>query len=477
MTPTLIGLILMVIGLFLLVRGSLAAMLSYTMLCGLLSGSSAINLPALGGSSIPPSQFALLFLFLRVILPGQRYLPLLLDGIKQNALLIIFVLYGIAASIAAPRIFANTINVAPMRFVDPKSLFDTVPLVPTSQNITTSVYMVGTMVIAVLGSVACRAPGGAVALVRTSVAIAWIHTITGVLGIFTRGTPADVVFEFLRNASYAQLDQSYQGFIRINGVFAEASTYASFALAWFYLNFELWWRGVMPRSTGPASFILAAVLLFSTSSTAYVGLASYAAFVGIRVLLMPVYAPLDRLAILFLSGIGMAALASIAMLAMPGMFEAMVEMIRHMTIDKSDSLSGAQRLFWAMQGWDGFIHSHGLGLGPGSFRSSSLFMAILGSTGVIGMTTFLLYLWRVLAPLRASTWTRMQDPVVSIGAASACAAIGVLVPAAISSPSPNPGTNFALFAAAALALRPRHPFLKPARPLIPYGDHQAEVHA
>jgi hypothetical protein len=129
-------------------------------------------------------------------------------------------------------------------------------------------------------------------------------------------------------------------------------------------------------------------------------------------------------------------------------------MILHMTVDKEDSDSGRQRLFWAMQGWKGFLVSGGLGIGAGSFRSSSLLMAILGSMGVVGIVTFAAYLWQVLQPLRYSTWTRSEDPALSIGGAASLTALLIVIPASIAAPSPDPGTNFAIFAGAALALRP-----------------------
>ena len=456
MIPTWIGLVQIVIGLVLLVRGSVATMLIFTLVCGLFNGSASVLLPALGGSSIPPVQFALLFLFLRIAFQGRACIPAMVEAIRANGLLVIFVLYGVAIAIAGPRIFAGTMNVAPMRFIEIRDPFGTVPLEPTSQNVTNAVYLLGTLLMAVLGHMAVRAQGGTAALVRGGIIVSWAHIVTGLLGVAAHGTPAEIVFDLIRNGAYAQLDNSYQGFIRINGVLAEASIYAAIGLSWLFFNFELWWRGVLPRQTGPAAFALAVVLIFSTSSTAYVGLGCYAAFIIVRCLVFPIYVPVDKLIALALSAVALAAIVSVAMLVQPSLFYAIVDMIRHMTVDKSDSLSGRQRLFWATQGWDAFIHSYGLGIGPGSFRSSSIIMAIMGSMGLIGLVTFFGYMWKVLAPTRASTWARVEDPYAAVSAAAGCAALAMIVPAAIGAPSPNPGIGFAAFAAAALALRPKN---------------------
>jgi hypothetical protein len=69
MQPTSIGIVVVLAGFLLAVIGSTPAMMSMLMLCGLMAGSAAIVLTALGGSSIPPIQIALGFLVIRILLP------------------------------------------------------------------------------------------------------------------------------------------------------------------------------------------------------------------------------------------------------------------------------------------------------------------------------------------------------------------------------------------------------------------------
>ena len=66
----------------------------------------------------------------------------------------------------------------------------------------------------------------------------------------------------------------------------------------------------------------------------------------------------------------------------------------------------------------------GLGIGPGSFRSSSLLAAILGSMGLIGLVCFAVHLWRVLQPGRLSTWGEDADVGLSLGGAAASTGSG-----------------------------------------------------
>jgi O-Antigen ligase len=454
MILTFVGVLQLVIGCFLLFAGRLSGMFVFLMVSGLIGGSAAIVVPALGNSSIPPIQFALLFIFLRLLMPKGGYFSVVKEAMSANMLLVLFTLYGVAAAIAAPRIFEGAINVAPLRFDNARSLFDTVPLEPTPQNITASIYLLGALMVSLAAYVVCRTPDGPKTLVKTGVFIAWAHAFSGLAGILGRGTFVEEVLELFRNGSYAQLDQTYQGFIRINGFFPEASGYAVFGLAWFIFNAECWYRSVMPRATGRATLILALTLFFSTSSTAYVGLACYAGFFMLRLLLVPNRVNGRRLTQAAIAAVAAFVMIAITMAAFPQFASAVADMLLHMTVEKGDSDSGQQRLFWAMQGWHAFVASWGVGIGPGSFRSSSLLTAILGSMGVIGIATFLGYVVVVFRPSRASTWGDAPDAATAIGAAAATTAFLILIPASISSPSSHPGTNFAIFAGAAMALRP-----------------------
>lgn len=454
MSLTFVGLLQCLFGLWIVVRGSLNQAFAFLLFSSLFGGSAAVQLSALGNSSIPPVQFALLFVYLRLLMPRGGYAGAVPVALYANAALVLFTLWGIAGAIAGPQIFAGKINVAPMRFDGARSLFDTVPLEPTPQNITSAVYLLGAMLAAVAAYIACHFRGGANTLVKAGVVIAWVHALSGIIGALTKGTPVDVVFDLFRNASYAQLDQSYQGFVRISGVFPEASGFAGYGLAWFFFNCECWYRSILPRATGRAALVLGLTLFFSTSSTAYIGLSAYFALFVARAVLIPQAAERQRLTQAALAALTGISVASLAMALIPHLPAAVWDMILHMTVEKEDSDSGRQRLFWAMQGWNAFLASGGLGVGAGSFRSSSLITAIVGSMGVVGIVAFTFYLWTVLQPLRHSTWGRSENSALSVGGAAACAALMVVLPASISAPSPDPGTSFAIFAGTALALRP-----------------------
>jgi hypothetical protein len=185
-----------------------------------------------------------------------------------------------------------------------------------------------------------------------------------------------------------------------------------------------------------------------------VALAAYFAFFILRLAIMPNMAEGLRVRQFVVMAFSMVFLAACALLVIPELLARITEMVLEMTVAKSGSSSGQQRFFWAMQGWKLFKASYGLGVGAGSFRSSSLLMAMIGSTGVIGVASFVAYLYSVFQPMRRSSFGRSEDLAHTIGGAFATAALVSLVTPFIAGSSPDLGANFAFLSGAALALRP-----------------------
>jgi hypothetical protein len=476
MELTLIGAIQLVLGLALFVFASTRALFAFVMASTLFGGSAAIVLNALGGSSVTPAHFALALLLLRCAAPGGAPAGEVIAAVRGNAWLIVFVLYGVVAALLLPRIFAGEIDVTPLRGqlrarygTQLARILAAEQLRFTTQNLTTAIYLTGTLMMALAAHVVLRAPGGSRLLARAGAAIGTVHALLGFAGVALKNTPANAVFEFFRNGSYAQLDHEWNGFVRMNGLWPEASSYASFAVVWFVFTFECWLRGVEPRRTGPAALLLGMALVVSTSSSAYVGLALFCAVTMLRALTTPRLFTADRLTWLALAGLSALIVASALLALNPVLAAAMRDLLAHMTLDKAGSFSGRQRLFWAAQGLDAFIVSHGLGIGPGSFRSSSLASAIMGSTGVIGTVAFVLHGLRAFRPLALSTWlpTRGAPPLDQdrdVGAAAAWAMLVGVGVASVSAPSCDPGLSFAILSGAAIALRwrPATPNARPA---------------
>ncbi len=463
MDLTVFGLVIAALGVGLLFNGGVLPLLLLEMGCSLLGGSAAVSLSAIGGSSVPPAQFALLFGIARIVMPGSGRLRRAGEALRANAFLGGFTLYALLAAAFAPVFFRGLIRVPAMRGTGPtRTLYDTVPLAASPQNITASVYIIGSFCAGILAFVAMQEYRAPQRFVKMAVIIAWVHISLGVLAAALKGTPFDLFVDFMRNANYTQTDQSVEGVVRLTGIFTEPSAYASFAFGWFVFLLECWLRDVLPRRTGPAALAMGLLLICSTSSAAYIGLALYVVLFLLRILLAPQLLDARKGLILGISVLVAAVMISAAVFLLPAALDTAVSILQSATIGKQQSESALQRAFWAKTGIDAFFASDGIGIGPGSFRSSSFFTAVIGSVGVVGSGLLAAHLLRAFKPLRISTYSgphlgRHFGEEAMIGAAAVWAAIGVLLPAAVASPTCDPGADFAVFTAVALALRRVHP--------------------
>lgn len=453
MIPTHFGAIVAALGMLLLWRGSTLAMLRLALLFSLMGGSAAVILSSLGGSTVQPAVLAIAFLLLRCLLPGPGQATRFKLALNDQLPLVVFVLYGVAGAMLLPRIFAGAINVTPLRPIPNGYAFAAFPLSFSPQNITSSVYLCVTLIAALCSHVAAQAAGSHRVIARTAATIAAIHATLGFCSVFLGSTPVGAVLKFFRNGFYAQLDQSFDGFVRMNGIWPEPAVFSAYGFAWFVFVTELWLRDVEKRWTGWGALILGSALFISTSTTAYIGLATFGLILALRIGLLPGSISL-RKSLTFIAGgmIGLAAL--LALLAISAEAAAAFgDFVARFTVDKASSASALQRGFWMRQGLDAFAVSGGLGIGPGSFRSSSLVTAILGSTGVIGSLAVLIYLLRVFKPLHRSTYVRATDPRRATGVAASWAAVVMLIPTFFSAATPDPGFVWGCFCGIALALR------------------------
>ena len=452
-TPfALIGLLL---GLYLLFRGTTLDMFLLFLVATLFGGSAAVILAGLGGSSVPPGQFMLMFLALRFLLPGRAQMTALRQGIWDNRFLVIFTLYGALSALTLPILFAGTLAVTPLKPIPGRDLYAVEPLHLTGQNVTTAIYLFGTLIAGIGARIAMARPGAPPLLVRTGVWIAWAHAMLGIVSVALAGTAGEVVFDVFRNGNYAQLNQSFGGLVRMNGVWPEPSGFAAYGAVWCIFMLELWFRDVASGRTGPAGGVLAVVLLASTSSTAYVSLGAYGLYAFLRHAFAP-WGLAARKQLMFaaaLLGAGVLILSLIVLV--PSLAAYLWKLINLMTVDKVESASGLQRAFWARQGVGAFVASWGLGIGAGSFRSSSLITSIIGSMGIIGILSFLAHLLRSARLFSRETYSlRLPDRNGSIGAAAATTAFVMLAPASVAAPSPDPGLLWAAMCGIALALHP-----------------------
>lgn len=455
MTITLFGALVALVGGWLMLRASTLAMLIFVMLTTLMGGSAAFYLST--GSSILPAIEAVVLLAVRSVMPTYRVAGSLRSALDANLPLLLFTAYAVAGAIILPFVFAGSMDVAPLRPIFSRNPFATAPLGFTPQNLTSAGYILATLLGAVCAYAAVQPQRAERRIAHVVIIIAATHAALGFAGIAVAGTPLVVVFEFFRNALYNQLDQDVAGLSRMSGIFAEASNFASYGFIYFVFVTELWLRDIERRWAGAASLFLLTALIISTSTTAYVGLAGYAAILVIRQALFPATIAFSKIAVIFASLLFVIALMLAIFIASPEYLKVVDVVYRMMVVNKADSESGQVRLMWARQGIEAFWVSGGLGVGVGSFRSSSLGTAILGSMGVIGVATYFAQLLRVFQPLRQSTYLPSGDPRIDVGVAASWTVVAMTIPAFVSAPSADPGLNWGLIVGIALGLRSRRP--------------------
>ena len=455
MSITLFGLLALAAGGFLAVFGSALSLLCLVLLATLFGGSAAITLST--GSSIQPASLLVVILAGRCAIGGGATRFALVAAAKANAPLAVFTAYGVLTAPLLPFIFAGAIDVTPLRPIVTHDPFAVFPLAFSSQNLTTAGYLLTTFMGAIGAFVAVQYRGAADRVVTVATTIAIAHAMLGFAGLVAAHTPLQAVFDFFRNGSYNQLDQEIGGIVRMNGIFAEASNYAAFAVGYFVLMVELWLRDVRPRWTGLGAALLGLALVVATSSSGYIALGGYAVILGIRLAVAPGSIPARKVVeMAAICACGLIIVAALA-LARPAVLATIETVYRKMIVEKSASTSGMVRLMWAKQGFEAFFASGGLGVGAGSFRSSSLPTAILGSMGIVGLATYLLQSLRVTAPFRRSTYYLCDTIEGNLSAAFSWAFVAQSIPQIVGAPSPDPGLSWGLIAGLALGFRLAEP--------------------
>jgi hypothetical protein len=444
MTPTIFGFLIIAAALFFM-RASITAMLGLVLVSSLLGAAAALNLPGLGGASITPASLALLFLVLRIVLSPAGGFPIVAGAFQQNVALAFFCVYGAITAFIFPALFYHTINLPQLRAIG-GGIFGTAPVEFTSQNITTSVYLLGTFLGFLSAYIACSLERRSDSLLRVVSIVSWLHIGFGILDLILSKIGQHDLLDFFRNGSYLSLNQDIGGIQRVAGIFPEASAYAAFGFAFLVLNTELWMRRERQRLTGFTALTMLVMLLLTTSSTAYVSITIYAALLFLRMIFTPMHLPFAKKMNLIAIGFVAVTLLLVLEVFMPAMNALMFDILQQMTLQKLNSASGVQRTFWAHKGWEAFWSSNWIGVGAGSFRSSGLLSSVAGSLGALGLLALFGSVWGALKPLLPQTHAVDAEKSERIKAAFGWAAALMLVPSLFSAPSPDPGLLFGLFA-------------------------------
>lgn len=408
----------------------------------LFGATSLAALPALGGASLTMPQAGVAgIIFAALMLVALRDSETTRRTFALHATAFGLIAYTIVISIYAPRLFAGATEFIQMR----PDVIDgyAVPsqLEPRSTNITHTLYLTGSLLTGVAVSLVFARALPASEFRNWMLVVAAVHAGFGAIDWICSNAGFGRVLEFLKNGNYLMLDQEMEGVKRLSGQLPEPSAYAGFAAPFAVFAAETWFRDRKPDA-GWIALAAWTMTLVSTSSTGIFAAVVYGMVLLPRFMLSRGRFGAKVTLWVILAGVALL-VCGVALFNQPA-YEGMKQFILTLTVEKGASQSGIERGEMAAQGWTALRVSYGLGTGAGSFRSSSLAMAVLGSVGVVGTLLMVAFIGLV-------GWRVIQRGATDLQRSAAWAALFAIVPALVAGPTPDPGFSFGLFAGFALS--------------------------
>jgi hypothetical protein len=464
MVPTFYAALVTLFGLF----ASRTGVLRLQVLCLVLGGTTAILLPALGGSTIVVPVMCLPFLVVRAWLESygsgaMRQMP------KPAFWLCCTVLWGLVCTLFLPRIFEGQVEVMTLDTSGGETGTRLIPIRPVSGNITQSVFAVGNIAMFLSARYLMRTEKRLIVYRDAVLMLAALNCAAAVinLGEFYAGFPP--LLQYVRTA-YAVFETGEQrgtGMMRIHGTFPETSAFSAFSLTLFGFTFNLWLNRVRPLVSGTLSLLLLIFLMFSTSGTAYAGIIIYGAILTFTLVRRGyLEGRIPRVALLVTGALMVLTILGALVLAEAPIAMRVANFFQVTVVNKMESESGETRAAWNHQAWQNFIDTYGLGVGIGTARASSFLLVLLSNVGVLGTLLYGTFLWHVLRPPPRSQGTTFDQ----ISQAARHAVLASLSAALLSGTAFDRGPGFYLYAAAA-TLRARRSAEE--RDLAPASDASA----
>lgn len=442
MDPSPVG--ILVCALLLLVGGVLGAPLIVATFAALALGSTAVaTLSALGGSSPPISVVLLAALMVVTAMKRStwRELGRILARDPIAWLILALCLYVVIGAMLLPRTFAGlTTAFVPSRS---EGRVAEAPLTPVAGNITQSSYFVLSALSYLLFRVLLLSPQAVPGLGRGMLLFAVLHATLGAVDLLAKLAGAGDVLSPIRTANYSMLtDVTEAGLWRIVGGQAEASSFGSLSLACLAFAFTSW-----RLSRHPAMLLLAAALLtlilLSTSSTAYFGLAILLAYTiasaGLSVVRNRVR--LQDLGLLAAAAVALVVFLVIS-LASDRAFDDVAVLIDKAVTNKASSASAEERFYWNAKSLQAFLDTGGLGIGVGSSRASSWLIAVISQMGIVGVLSFVVLLIVLARGIGKAAAARGDADTRVVAECLRATALAALVGASIGSGAVDPGFMF-----------------------------------
>lgn len=425
-------------GIVVLIAGVLALLADYRWVIILgfaftvFGAAGAMSLPALGGATITPPHLFSVFLILKALW-HENGIASLLDAVtlrKSGGWLAFVAFYGIFVSLISPGLFPDTLVYAFGRLENGVSV-RLEPLKYGSGQITQGIYAIGDVLLFAAGTILVGRPGAGKHVLRAFTACAMLNLLFAGLDLISFYSGNADLLSFLRTGGYAQLYSGVEGGLkRIVGSFTEASAFAGYSCILLGFWSSLWMQHYRPRLSGTLAFLTLAAMLLSTSSTAYVAIATlFSLLIASDLSAALLNRKPQRLAFIVVAVPVLTFAAMVLVLAKPEIADAVLGMLDETVFNKANSASGIERFAWNSQAWQGFLDTNGLGIGIGAGRASSLILIFLSNVGLIGTLGFTAFVVRIL---RKSNFHPDTSDELAIGTGCRWAFAAALIAASIS---------------------------------------------
>ena len=462
MEPSLSG-VLVFCALLLLGR-LLKAPLIVALFASLAFGSTAIvTLSALGGSS--PLIYTPFVLLLFATAAGRKSamadFGLALKKVPAAWLVMAVTCYAIFSAILFPRLFADAttvFNTAP-RILSAADAYvgggvKEMPLGPSSGNITQTAYFALGALMFLTFTILLLRGDNLTAIRRGFFAFCAINALFGVLDLAGKFIGEQDILWPIRTASYSMATSAAEaGFWRIAGGHPEASAFGGAALASVAFTFT-YWRVTSSTFALVLTLVLLSLLILSTSTTAYVGLAILAIPVVGSAVVSMLRLRLTRVEIFLAASVLLlfAAALSTALLN-EKLADAFSELFETAVLSKGSSSSSLERGYWNAKSVDAFLDTAGFGVGMGSSRASSWIIAVVSQLGVVGSLLMGLMVLELTFGARGLLRRAGNSEAAALALSARACALAILVSASVSAGSADPGVLFFVSFAVMLGCR------------------------
>ncbi len=362
--------------------------------------AAAFNLPAVGGATIGVMDMGTLTLFALVLMMpkgGERIVGTM-RPFQPGSFLLLLALSCFIAAMFLPRLFAGQTEVFGLSRTDNQSGIVSLPLRPTTGNITQLFRMVlGFLTFYALATLMRGRPDHHIVLRAMTIATV-INFTLGWLDVVTFAAGMKELMDPLRTANYAMLvDVRMVGLKRMIGGFPEASSFGFYTLGLFGFWLQMWIAS--PGSRRAAWMLVATTILLlrSTSSSAYVAAVVFVMTLAAFHLVANLRRTARRRSVSIAATLGLLTwVAMVVLFASYQLVDPVTAYLDRALFDKLGTDSGVERMSWNAQAWTNFTDTRLMGAGLGSIRASNWLLTCLGSIGIIGTGLYLAFMASLL---------------------------------------------------------------------------------